>query len=298
MAQTVAKDVLELLKRDGSKRAAHFACLRAIPFCRESETLEDGVERLAAWFDMSVELKHQPLHQVIIIVLACFLVTGSNRVTCGADLNERWLETAYDVVAPFAAKVNERYIADAEAVAICTLYNSMPEKYGEKLLSTHSRGCSCAARRMLTEHQTVVSVEQVRRKLVSKLVESAMKNVLKGVKDDARCQRLRLKKQRRKLVKSMQSVSLVGQSPVCDEHVTSMHTESNLPLERVKLSISVGRGETSSAADECIVCLEPIGSKRALFTCGHARCCGECAATVHECPMCRQPVSILMEIFV
>ena len=287
MANIVAKDVLELLKRDGSKRAAHLACLRAVPFCTESETLKDGIARLGAWFDMSVELNHEPLHQVVVIVLACFVITGSDRVTYSADLNKRWLETSHDVVTPFAAKVSESYIADAEAVAICTLYNSMPEKYGRRLMSTHSRGCNCGVRRVLAERQTVESVEQVRRKLVGKLVGFAIGNVLRGVKDDARCQRLRLKKQRRRLIK----LSL-------DDSTDDLGTEQVGALEIATPPLALEVVDRSTGADECLVCFGPIGSKRLLFTCGHARCCLACAPMLPECPMCRQPVSILMEIFV
>jgi hypothetical protein len=288
MANIVAKDVLELLKRDGSKRAAHLACLRAVPFCTESETLKDGIARLGAWFDMSVELNHEPLHQVVVIVLACFVITGSDRVTYSADLNKRWLETSHDVVTPFAAKVSESYIADAEAVAICALYDSMPEKYGRRLMSTHSTGCNCGVRRVLAERQTVESVEQVRRKLVGKLVGFAIWNVLRGVKDDARCQRLRLKKQRRRLIKLSLDDSTNGPGT---EHVDALEIATPPPLALEVVDRSTG-------ADECLVCFGPIGSKRLLFTCGHARCCLACAPMLPECPMCRQPVSILMEIFV
>ena len=291
MAQIVANDVLDLLKSDGSKRAAHIACLRAIPFCTESETLKDGVDRLGAWFDMSVELNHEPLHQVVVIVLACFLITGSNRVTCSADLNKTWLEIARNVVTPFAANVSRSYITDAEAVAICTLYNSMPEKYGRRLMSTHSRGCSWEVQQMLAGRQAVEFVEQTRRKVVGKLMESAIGNVLKRMKDDARCQRLRLKKQRRRLIKSTQ----------LDDSTENPATEQVDSLENATPSILALEGVDSSSsrgADECLVCFDPLGSKRLLFTCGHARCCLVCAPILPECPMCQQPVSILMEIFV
>jgi hypothetical protein len=291
MARIVANDVLDLLKRDGSKRAAHIACLRAIPFCTESETLKDGVDRLGAWFDMSVELNHKPLHQVVSIVLACFLIVGSNRVTCGADLNKRWLEIARNVVTPFATKISKSYITDVGAVAICTLYNSMPEKYGRRLMSTNSRGCSCEVQQMLAGRQSVEFVEQTRRKVVGKLMESAIGNVLKRMKDDARCQRLRLKKQRRRLIKSTQ----------LDDSTENPATEQVDSLENATPSILALEGVDSSSsrgADECLVCFDPLGSKRLLFTCGHARCCLVCAPMLPECPMCQQPVSILMEIFV
>jgi hypothetical protein len=291
MARIVANDVLDLLKRDGSKRAAHIACLRAIPFCTESETLKDGVDRLGAWFDMSVELNHKPLHQVVSIVLACFLIVGSNRVTCGADLNKRWLEIARNVVTPFATKISKSYITDVGAVAICTLYYSMPERYRRRLMSTNSRGCSCEVRQMLADRQAVEFVKQTRRKVVGKLMESAIGNVLKRMKDDARCQRLRLKKQRRRL-KSM-SLDDSTENPAT-EQVDSLEnaTPSILALEGVDSSSS------SRGTDECLVCFDSLGSKRLLFTCGHARCCLVCAPILPECPMCQQPVSILMEIFV
>ena len=72
MRQAISEDSLELLKQDRSKRAAHAVCLRAIPFCASSETLQIGVERLGTWLAISVNVNHRHLEQVVVVVLACF----------------------------------------------------------------------------------------------------------------------------------------------------------------------------------------------------------------------------------
>jgi hypothetical protein len=294
--RVVAEDTLRVLRRDRSKRAAHFACLRAIPFCTKSETLEDGVARLGAWLDIGTKLNHRPLTQVVVLVLACFLVDNTWRVTCVAELNEMWLKIARDVVSPCAAAVGERYLVHAQIIAHCTLYKFMPQAYGRTLLSTRPKYCSCETRRVLKELQRAELVAQARRRVVSKLVECAVRNVLKRLSDDARGARLRLKKQRRNLVKPMQSMSLDGEV----KEMLAPTGQVDLPLEvatppRTALE---AQDSGSRASDECLVCFDSIGSKRPLLTCGHARCCAVCAPTLQECPMCQQPVCILMDIFV
>ena len=290
----VAEDVLQVLRRDGSKRAAHFACLRAIPFCTKSETLEDGVARLGAWLDVSLKLKHRPLTQVVVIVLACFLVDTTREVTCITELNQTWLEIARDVVSPCATTVDEHYLVDAHIIARCTLYKFMPQTYGKQLLSIRPRRCGGETRRVLEQLQRTELMAQARCRVVNKLVERAVRNVLKRVSDDARGARLRLKKQRRNLVKSMQDVSLAETAK-----------EMPMPIEQVDLPLEVATAplaalevpDSSRASDECLVCFESLGSKRPLLTCGHARCCAICTPTLQECPMCQTPVRILMEIF-
>ena len=294
MTRVIAKDVLKLLKGDRSKRAAHIACLRANPFCTESETLEDGVARLAAWLKVSIALNHRPLNQVVVIVLACFLVDDSrNRVTCVADLNKVWLSIARESVSPCATGyVSEAYMATANIAALCTLYNFTPDKYGETLMSIDAKECTCETRHVLGELQGIELATQARRRVVRNLVESAVRNVLKGVREDARGNRMRLKKQRRKLVRSMQSVSL-DDSPL---EVAASPPSTALTTTTIEVTESID--SNGSAADECIVCFESLGSKRALLSCGHARCCGVCAHKIKECPMCRLPVNVLMEVFV
>ena len=290
MTRVAAEDVLELLRRDRSNRAAHYACLKATPFCKESETLQDGVERLDAWLRISAELNHRPLNKVVVVVLACFLLESAGRVTCVAGLNDAWLDITRSVVSPCATTVPESYLRDARMTALFTLYKYMPETYRGELMSVSPREATCTTRPVLEELQEVELAEQVRRRVVGKLVATAIGNVLKGVREHGRIQRLRSKKERRRLAEAMQNVSL---DDLAEETFTSTEESDSTPLNTLEVP-----ADTSSAADECIVCLEPIGSKRPLFTCGHARCCSMCAPIVHECPMCRQPVRILMDIFV
>ena len=294
MTHVISEDTLQVLRRDRSKRAAHFACLKAIPFCTKSETLEDGVARLGAWLDVSLKLNHRPLTQVVAIVLACFLVDNTQRVTCVAELNETWLEIARDVVSPCATTIGEQYLVDAQIIARCTLYKFMPQTYGKQLLSMRPKSCSCETRWALEELQHAELMAQARRRVVSKLVECAVRNVLKRVSDDSRGARLRLKKQRRNLVKSMQHVSLADTA-----NEMPMETEQvDLPLEVATAPLAALEAPDSSrASDECLVCFESLGSKRPLLTCGHARCCAVCTPKLQECPMCQKSVRILMEIF-
>ena len=152
--------------------------------------------------------------------------------------------------------------------ALFTLYTYLPEKYRGQLMSVSPREATYTTRHILEELQGVELAEQSKRNVVSKLVESAIRNVIKGAKEHAKVQRLRCKKERRRLAESMQNVSLDDPE----------ETFTSTPLTALQ-----GPEDTSCAADECVVCLDPIGSKRPLFTCGHARCCSMCAPIVHEC---------------
>ena len=286
----IAQDLLELLQRDKSKRAAHYACLKATPFCKESETLQHGVRRLDEWLTISAKLDHRPLNKVVVIVLACFMLESVGRVTCAKDLNDAWLDIARSVVSPCATTVDESYLRDARMTALFTLYKYLPGTYKVALMSVKPTDATSTTRAILEELQRIEMAEQAKRNVVSKLVESAIRNVIKGAKEHAKVQRLRCKKERRRLAESVQNVSL--DDPVKATFTTTEEVDPT-PLNCLEVP-----ADTGSAADECVVCLDPIGSKRPLFTCGHARCCSACAPIVQECPMCRQPVRILMHIFV
>ena len=290
MMQAIAEDSLELLKRDRSKRTAHAVCLRAIPFCASSETLQTGVERLDTWLAISVNLNHRPLEQVVLVVLACFL-TIESRVTSIDKLNERWLEITRDVVSPCATSIlDEGYLRNARKVALCVLYKYMPLKYGSPLLKVRPRECACATREVLEELQRKEWAERARVRIVGRLVSSAMQNVLSRAREETKVQQRRAKKVRRKLI---QSTELVEDR--CTEYEKPTNASASVGVSTPSCTPS---HPIAVAADECAVCLEALGSKRPLFTCGHARCCTECAAIVQDCPMCRLPVHVLMEIYV
>ena len=210
MARLIAEDVLELLKRDRSKRAAHFACLRAIPFCTQYETLRDGVDRLDAWRTIALKLHHGPLAQVVFLVLACFSIDPGSigKITSVDDLNGTWIDVVRSVVSPSATIVDEGYFANAHIVALCTLYAYLPGKYGAQLMSVDPNACVCATRNILGELQKRELAKKARCLLVGKLVESAVQNVLKQARADARVQRLRCKKERRRLSKRLHAATL------------------------------------------------------------------------------------------
>ena len=285
MTLDIAEDVLELLRRDRSERAAHYACLKAIPFCKESETLEHGVKRLGAWLTVSVKLNHRPLNKVVVIVLTCFLLKDARRVTCVADLNDAWLDIARLVVSPCSTNVDEKYLRDARMTALFTLYKYLPGTYRVELMSVKPADATSTTRHILEEFQRVA-----RRDVVGKLVDFAIRNVLKEVRETARSERLRLKKERRRLAKSIDPLPL---DDVCPGGANEGCPTTEDAPPHTSLLVT-----TASAADECAVCLDPIGSKRPLFTCGHARCCAVCAPAMQECPLCRQEVTVLMQIFV
>ena len=298
MARIAAEDVLELLKRDGSRRAAHVAALRAIPFCTEFETLHDGVVRLDAWLSISSKLNHQPLNELVIVVLACFADQDAKcNVKCIHSLNRMWVEITRDLLSPCATPHDAGYLRNARVVALCVLHNYLPEKYGKELMAANSDGYKYlpSVRGLLDGSQQIELAAQARRKVIHKMVDSAVRNVLRKTKEETKCQRLRSKRQRRKaaaaLTKPMQTACVITV-----EHPSPIPCGDQLekePSESVEISATISR-----AADECIICLDVIGSKRSLFSCGHALWCDVCAIEVHECPMCRQPISILMDIFV
>ena len=314
MTRVMAEDVLELLKRDRSKRAAHFACLRAIPFCMQYETLCDGVDRLDAWRTIALKLHHRLLAQVVFLVLASFSIAPGSigRIASVDDLNGIWIDVTRSVVSPSATIVDEEYFVNAHVVALCTLYSYLPGKYGARLMSVDPSACVRATRNILEELQKRELAEKTRCLLVGKLVESAVQNVLKNARADARVQRLRWKKERRRLSKSLalhaatldeshtlpdaiQSMTHEDTKPSCEAR-GSMLTRKSSPL--LVAECAIGDARASSAADECVVCMDVIGSKRKLFTCGHAQCCDHCAHVLRECPLCRTPANILMDVFV
>ena len=324
MTRVISEDVLELLRSSRSQRTTHLACLRASPLCKQYETLEEGVERLDTWLVTSVEFDNLPLKMVVTIVLASFLIDDeSTRVTSVAKLNDTWLDIVRATISPCAtAKIDLKYYKNAQKVALCTLYRYMPAKYSSTILMhINPKTCIGATRHIIEQCQQMELAEQRRRVLVSKLVHSAVQNVLKGVTEEARGQRLREKKQRRRLARSSharqedqaqqeawtkkshrivhESMQLVVHTDV-DIDVDHHQSQKSSLMENLDqtLETTVATDATSNAADECVVCLDALGSKRPLFTCGHARCCLDCASTVQECPLCRREVSIIMQVFV
>ena len=58
-------------------------------------------------------------------------------------------------------------------------------------------------------------------------------------------------------------------------------------------------GAASSDAVEallCIICFEE--AKTVVFGCQHMCCCGTCADSLKECPMCRAPITFRMRVFI
>ena len=322
MTLVIADEAIELLKRDRSKRAAHFACLRAIPFCMQYETLCDGVDRLDAWRTIALKLHHRLLAQVVFLVLASFSIAPGSigRIASIDDLNGIWNDVVRSVVSPSATSVDEEYFANAHIVALCTLYAYLPGKYGAQLMSVDPNACVRATRNILEELQKRELAEKTRCLLVGKLVESAVQNVLKNARADAQVQRLRWKKERRRLSKCMHAATLDDTRPeqngwtkewhmLPDAMQSMTHEDPKLACENhgsmtrktsplLEVEGAIGDTHISGAADECVVCLDAIGSKRKLFTCGHAQCCDDCAHVLRECPLCRTSASILMDVFV
>jgi hypothetical protein len=333
----IADDVIALLKHDTSCRAVHYCCLRANPFCDETDTFMMGVKRLDAWLALSVELSIELLNQIVVIVLASFQIV-ENQVICINTLNETWLHITRECVSPcrLRAFVDHDYITNARMLALCVRYNYFSDRYADVIMAANPKGCAPATRRLLRNVQRLECAERVKRNIVSNLVQNTILNVLKGVRSgDAKAHRVRLKKDRRKLVKSMQVVSL---------DISSLTEGASMAEELTSVSVTDGNNSDSGcegsgegdedsgeggegsgegicnggegsgegicnggegsgdggggAVDECIICFDIIGSRRSLLTCGHARCCAVCAAAVVQCPMCRLPVHVIMEIYV
>ena len=200
----IAEDVLKLLKRDTSNRAVHYACLKANPFCKESETLQDGVKRLDAWLDISVKLNHRSLNQILVVVLACF-GTIEPRVTSVKELNGAWLAITRDVVSPCATIIDAQLLKNARKIAVCVLYLYMPTKYASQMLAIRPKECTYNIRVLLEELQRVELAERARLKIV-KLVSSAIQNVLNMSREETRVQQRRAKKMRRKRIQSTELV--------------------------------------------------------------------------------------------
>ena len=173
---------------------------------------------------------------------------------------------------------------------MCVLYKYMPLKYGSQLLKVGPRGCTCSTREVLEGLQRAELARRARLRVVSQLVTSAIQGVLNRVREETKVKQRRAKKMRRK---RMQSSELMEEQFVeCEKHLAYCASVG------VCTPSCTSNDPVGVAADECTVCLETLGSKRPLFTCGHARCCSACAAIVHDCPMCRSPLQVMMEIYV
>lgn len=313
--RTVPTGALELLAGDRSKRSAQAACLRASPFCSESKSLQDGVERLDAWLTMSCELNCVHLNQVVVSVLACFspLVEAPHRIRCVRDLNEAWIQVTGDILGPLARKVDERHLLDGRLVALCTLCEYLPERHGEQLTKVSTTGSAKATRSLVEEVRSRLLAERARRRIVGKLVEAAVNNVLRRVREDAVVQQRRSKKLRRRLTRlsigldsTPASLSPPSPTPHTPRSPRSPPTppspqtpHSPPPPVIVPATPSQHHAQhESTRSNECVVCFDELAPKRPLLTCGHARCCSLCAYTLQECPLCRKAVSVIMEIFV
>ena len=128
--------------------------------------------------------------------------------------------------------------------------------------------------------------------MVGKLVKEAVCNVLSKAREEAKVQQRRAKKTRRKRTQSTELVLVEERCTECEKQA-----DVNTPV-RASAPSCTSSDPVAVAADECVVCLDALGSKRPLFTCGHARCCAVCAALVWDCPMCRLPAQVIMEIYV
>ena len=296
MVRAIPKDSLALLCRDRSKRAAHGVCLRAVPFCASTETLQVGVERLNEWLRMSVALNHSKVNQVVVVVLACFQLECCS-VKNVDELNETWLGIVREILSPHGKPADEEYLLHARMLALFTLYTYIPWDYADVLLTsrfTCSCGSPCETKCRMESLQRSELAERAREKVVGALVKKAIRNVLNMTREETKVQQRRAKKKtRRKRIQATEVVLIEERCAECEKHedasalVLGASAPSCAPSDPVAI-----------AADECVVCLESLGSKRPLFTCGHARCCASCAAAVQDCPMCRLQVKVLMEIYV
>ena len=132
--------------------------------------------------------------------------------------------------------------------------------------------------------QAIERGEQTRRRVIRNVVTAALCNVL----NTARLRQRANKKKQRKLRTPRHQCTMelgVGEAEQTSE------CQVALPTLAVQDS-------GSAATEECVVCFALLGSKRSLFTCGHAVCCAVCSVEMEVCPMCRQSVSIVMSIFV
>jgi hypothetical protein len=277
-------DVLVRLKNDRSKRSAHFACLRAMPFCTECEPIKDGVQRLETWLKIACEIRHRWLEQVVVLVLASIADDGIV-VSNGKDLSLTWQDVTRLVVAPSAARLEDPYLATAHAIALCVLYKYCSDQtYSRNLMmSLNPKIYPRVSSEFIHQFQTLERADQSRRKVVAKLVSCAIANVLRATRDESRFERKRCKRERRKMASG-----LALQASTTTKGATCSNAS---PAEEPPTWVS-------DAANECIVCLDELGSKRTLLSCGHARCCHACAMVVHECPLCQVPVRVFMQIFV
>ena len=294
MVRVTAKDILPWLTLDRSKRAAHAACLRAVPFCTSTETLQIGVERLDEWFRLSVALDHTEINQVVVIVLACFHLSSCN-VNNVEELNDAWLEIVREILSPRGKPADEKYFVHTRMLALCTLYLYIPRNYADVLVTsslTCSCDCPCETKCRIESLKQSELAERARETVVGKLVKEAMRNVLSRAREEAKVHQRRAKKTRRKRT---QSTELVLMEERCTEG--EKQADVNTPV-RASAPSCTSSDPVAVAADECIVCLDALSSKRPLFTCGHARCCTACAAIVNNCPLCRLPVEVIMEIYV
>lgn len=304
MRAVAASDTtLDLSKHDHSRGAAHAACLRATPFCSENESLADGVQRLGAWLTASLELKQNYLNQVIVVVLASFWVGGTGRIASVRDLNDAWVQITRDVFGPLPPKLEKSYLLNARMIALCTLCKYMPERYGERLVNVRTAGIARDTRVLVNEIRSQVLAEWTMRRVVGKLVETAVSNVLRGAREEAVLQHRRSKKLRRRLARVSIGVAGVLQrapSPVPPSIPPTPPSPQALPTLAIVTAPPMQRGSTTcnTAAHECVVCLGELSSKRPLLACGHARYCSTCAYSLHECPLCRKAVGVVMEIFV
>lgn len=60
------------------------------------------------------------------------------------------------------------------------------------------------------------------------------------------------------------------------------------------------KGEPSGKKDDdrelCVICLD-ANISTVFLECGHMACCGECARCVVSCPMCRRPISRVINVY-
>jgi hypothetical protein len=184
-SNAIPADVLARLKIDDSKRSAHFACLKAMPFCADDEPILEGVRRLGVWFRTACEIRHRWLERVVVLVLAS--IYAENTVTfIGKDLDQVWRDVTRMVVSPRAEPLCEHYLTNARAVAFCVLFDWFPAEYRDLAVSLRASQYAPPISQVIDFLQERERTDRMRQKVVSNLVSSAITNVLKSTRDAAK----------------------------------------------------------------------------------------------------------------
>ena len=235
------------------------------PLLRPCDDYINGLHRLADLRRIAVRHGNNRLFFVCIMTIVHY-VTGRSLVVDIASLNITFANSGRT---PHISLSDSEWV-HLDTVAMRVLLKMFEARYIDEVVSICRQS---ADMRVLA---VVVHNVQSRRRVVGKLVQNVLSNILKSAK-----KREKRVRRRRPLEEPPEALK----PPPSDKPPEASPTEPSSPLPPLTEEPAPTTDELTRA--ECVVCLDDLESRRALLVCCKtARVCADCASLLTTCPLC------------